>query len=531
MSRARKFWGWGYEDYEIPQEMLSQYKQMLGFALGIESFSDIPEPILEDIIIRVPRFPLSEAIETICTSEKFDRLSHSYGKSYRDVWRGLHGQFDNPPDYVAYPKNESDITKLYNFAQDKDIAIVPFGGGSSVTGGVEPTMNQAYKGVISVDMKHFDQVLEVDVKSRTAKIQAGMFGPAIEQALKPYGLTMRHYPQSFEFSTLGGWIVTRSGGHFATLYTHIDEFVQSVTMISPSGRMATRRLPGSGAGPSEERLISGSEGIFGIVTEAWVRLQTIPQYKDKQSVNFAQWKDGVEACRLIAQSGLNPSNARLVSPIEALNNGLGNGADTVLIVGFESHNHQVDALLQEALSICETCNGTWRKKENTQGKDESADSWKKSFLAAPYMRDEILKLGCIAETFETAITWDQFDSFHKELTATANQAIKDICGAGMITCRFTHLYPDGPAPYYTIIARGQTGREMEQWDKIKTIMSNKLIELGATITHHHAVGKDHQPFYKDQMSEPFDAILRSVKKTLDPSGILNPDVLIESKVR
>ncbi len=531
MERTKKFWGWGYEDYEISPQMINQYKAMLGFSLGIETFSDIPEPVLGEIEIRKPRFGLPDSIISICSAEKFDRLSHCYGKSYRDVWRGLHGQFDNPPDYVAYPKDESDILRLYEFAATEGVSIVPFGGGSSVTGGVEPTKNTSYQGIITVDMKHFDQVLEVDVKSRSARIQAGMFGPAIDRALKPHGLTLRHYPQSFEFSTLGGWIVTRSGGHFATLYTHIDEFVQSVTMLSPSGKTVTRRLPGSGAGPSEERLISGSEGIFGIVTEAWMRLQTIPEYKAKQSVNFARWEDGVEACRLISQSGLNPSNARLVSPIEALNNGLGNGSDTVLIVGFESHNHAVDAWLSEAFSLCTRCGGSWTPKANKLDHDESADSWKKSFLAAPYMRDEILKLGCIAETFETAVTWDQFDHFHQELTNTATRAINEICGAGMITCRFTHLYPDGPAPYYTIIAKGQTGKEIEQWDAIKTIVSQKLIELGGTITHHHAVGKDHQPFYEDQMSAPFEAVLRSVKKTLDPAGILNPDVLIDTKER
>lgn len=527
MNKNRSFWAWGVSDYEIDPVLLERFKGMLQMSLGIKEFSHMAVPKLEEIEIRSPRFELTSSLSSICTSEKWDRLAHNYGKSFRDVWRGLHGQFPNPPDYVAYPKTEADIVSLFSFANDENIALIPFGGGSSVTGGVEPTDANQYKGTITVNMKHFDQILEVDQASRSAKIQAGMFGPAIEQGLKGHGLTLRHYPQSFEFSTLGGWIVTRSGGHFATLYTHIDEFVQSVRMITPQGVMQTRRLPGSGAGPSEERLVSGSEGIFGIVTEAWMRLQTIPKFKAAQTVSFVDWDHAVSACRDISQSGLNPANARLVSPLEALSNGLGDGSSSVLILGFESHNHEVTHWMNEALQIAERNGGKWIKKENHNKRDASADSWKNSFLAAPYLRDQMMRLGCIAETFETAVTWDQFDVFHKGIVDAANQAIKEICGAGTITCRFTHIYPDGPAPYYTIIAKGQTGSEIEQWDRIKEIVSNTLIELGGTITHHHAVGKDHQAYYKDQMSDQFHGVLSAVKSELDPKWILNPDVLIK----
>ncbi len=527
MNRNRSFWGWGVTAYQLDPTFVERFKSMLQMSLGVKEFVERPIPKLEDITIRKPRFDLTEGLLAFCSSEKWDRLAHHYGKSFRDVWRGLHGEYHNPPDFIAYPKTEEQIQELFNFAAEANVALVPFGGGSSVTGGVESTESDKYQGSITVNMKHFDQVLEIDYESRSARIQAGMFGPAIEAALKPHGLTLRHYPQSFEFSTLGGWVVTRSGGHFATLYTHIDEFVQSVRMVTPSGVMQTRRLPGSGAGPSEERLVCGSEGIFGVVTEAWMRLQTMPTYKATQTVAFEQWEDAVAACREIAQSGLNPANARLVSPLEAFSNGLGNGTASVLILGFESHNHSVDSLMGEALDIASRHKGEWLKKEDSAKRDKSADSWKNSFLAAPYLRDQMLRFGCIAETFETAVTWDQFDAFHKGVTDAAQKAIKDICGAGTITCRFTHLYPDGPAPYYTIIAKGQTGKEMEQWDQIKKIVSEKLIELGGTITHHHAVGKDHQPYYKDQMSERFQGVLSAIKTELDPLWILNPDVLIK----
>ena len=525
-NRKRNFWGWGYADYELDPSSVEQFKSMLQMVLGIEKFSDLTAPVLEELNLRVPRITLPEAYMEFCTAEAFDRASHSYGKSYRDVWRGLHGKYDNPPDYVAYPTTEEQILSLMEYAAAHDVSLIPFGGGSSVVGGVEPTTDQRYSAVISVDMKHFNKILEVNVESRSARIQAGIFGPALDRGLKEYGLTMRHFPQSFEFSTLGGWIATRSGGHYATLFTHIDEFVQSIRMVTPQGIMQTRRLPGSGAGPSEERLMTGSEGIFGIITEAWVRLQHIPKYKSAQTVSFKEWHDAVGACRTLAQSGLNPTNARLIDRVEAMSNGLGDGQHHVVILGFESHNHNVQPLMIEGLEICSRLGGEYTLKEKSDKRDQAADRWKKSFLQAPYLRDEFVRLGCIMETFETAVTWDQFGAFHKGIINAANEAIKRICGGGIITCRFTHLYPDGPAPYYTIMAKGQTGREIEQWNEIKQIVSDKIIELGGTITHHHAVGRDHQPYYEKQRSEIFASSLSAIKDRLDPAWIMNPDVLI-----
>lgn len=527
MKRKRSFWGWGYADYQVETKIIEQYKMMLQALLDIDEWNELPEPSLDDISLRAPRFEIGKELSDIVSSHEYDRISHSYGKSFRDIWRGAHGIFDHPPDYVAFPKSEADIIQLFDFALENGVSIVPFGGGTSVVGGVEPSMDNASKGIITVDMRHFDQVLKVDKESRSALIQAGMFGPAIEAELKNHGLTLRHFPQSFEFSTLGGWIATRSGGHFATLYTHIDEFVSSIRMVTPSGIMQSRRLPGSGAGPSEERMVCGSEGIFGIITEAWMRLQDIPKFKESQTVKFKEWSEAVECCRIIAQSGLNPSNARLVDAMEAMSNGLGDGLHTVLILGFESASRSMTHYMNQALDICHQHNGTWKVKPEKAIRDEKADSWKKSFLQAPYLRDRFVRLGCIMETFETAVTWDQFPEFHNQIISRANKAIKEISGAGLITCRFTHLYPDGPAPYYTIIAKGQTGKEIDQWDAIKDVVSEAIIEYGGTITHHHAVGKDHQPYYAKQRSEIFDMTLRSIKTQLDPGWVLNPDVLIK----
>lgn len=528
MPNQRSYWGWGYSDFPFPSETLSKYKKTLKALFQIQEFEELRPIPVEDLVLRSPRFSLPADLTSLCSASNVDRASHTYGKAFRDIWRGLKGIFPNPPDYVAFPRTEQDITSLMDFAAANGISLIPYGGGSSVCGGTEPTEHARYQGVISVDMRHFDQVLEIDSASRAAHIQAGIYGPALEKALKPHGLTLRHFPQSFEFSTLGGWIATRSGGHFATLYTHIDEFVQGVSMITPTGKLETRRLPGSGAGPSEERLITGSEGILGIITSAWMRLQTIPTFKKTITVAFPTFEAGAAAARALAQSGLNPSNARLIDAMEAFSNGLGDGQSAILIVGFESHQRDVTHWMKEALALCKTQGGSWNEERlSATARSGKGDAWKNSFLLAPYLRDECVKLGMVVETFETAITWDQYPSFYKNVKQATQEAINQYCGLGTITCRFTHIYPDGPAPYFTVIAKGKEGQQLQQWDAIKKAASQAIIDNGGTITHHHAVGKDHRPYYTQQHTPLFGEMLSAAKRTVDPNWMMNPGVLLD----
>ena len=229
------------------------------------------------------------------------------------------------------------------WAADAGAAVIPFGGGSSVVGGVEPAVGDGFAGTISLDLKGLDRVLEVDRTSRAARIQGGILGPALEAALKPHDLTLRHFPQSFECSTLGGWIATRSGGHFATLYTHIDDFVESLRVVTPAGIMESRRLPGSGAGPSPDRLMIGSEGALGVITEAWMRLQDRPTFRAGAAVAFDDFLAGAHAVRAVGQAGLFPSNLRLVDAAECAANGVNDGSFALLVLAFELADHPVDA--------------------------------------------------------------------------------------------------------------------------------------------------------------------------------------------
>lgn len=534
-SRTRRFWGWGYEDEGPDPLMLALLTEYLKDRFGIDEFQKIQPPSLDEIHLPAPRFRLPPPLESFCTSDAADRIHHSYGKAYRDVMRALRGEFRNPPDYVAYPTEERQIVELMAHCEREKIALIPFGGGSSVVSGVEPGYSPRYLGNITLDLGNFNRILEVDEVSRCARIQAGIFGPALEDGLKPYGLTLRHYPQSFEFSTLGGWIATRAGGHFSTVYTHIDDMVESLRIVTPRGIHETRRLPASGAGPSQERLWLGSEGILGVITEAWVRLHVRPTYRASATVRFKQFDNAVEAARRLSQSKLYPSNCRLVDPLEAVGMGLGTGRHAMLLLNFESSVHSPAPLLKQALKLCAQSGGQWKRnqvyvKSSSEGERAGgAGKWRDSFLKAPYMRDELASLGLVVETFETAVTWNRFEAFHQKIQDAAAEAFAVHCeGKGIFTCRFTHLYPDGPAPYYTVIAKGQTGKEIEQWDAIKNAVSNAIIDAGGTITHHHAVGKTHRPWYAKERGDLFGEILSSAKNTVDPHWILNPGVLLES---
>jgi alkyldihydroxyacetonephosphate synthase len=361
-----------------------------------------------------------------------------------------------------------------------------------------------------------------------------VYGPALDAQLKPHGLTIRHFPQSFEFSTLGGWIATRSGGHFATLYTHIDDFVESLRVVTPTGVVESRRLPGSGAGPSPDRMFIGSEGILGIITEAWMRLQDRPTFRAGASVPFPSMIKAAEATRQISQAGLYPANCRVLDEGEAFNSGAGNGEEAVLVLAFESADHPLEAWMKRALECCADHGGkipadAVKTRTDADATHEgSAGAWRNAFLSAPYLMDTVAAMGMVSDTFETAITWERFPEFHRQVMECARVAIARVCGKGSVTCRFTHVYPDGPAPYYTVLAPGKRGSEIEQWDEIKAAVSDKLIALGGTITHHHAVGRYHRPWYDRQRPDGFARVLKAAKRALDPRGILNPGVLIDA---
>jgi alkyldihydroxyacetonephosphate synthase len=535
MTAPRKFWGWGREGEGPSAEQRRALGQVLAARFHLDEIAPVEPPRLDDVALRPSRLAPPASVATLCSTAPFERASHTYGKSFRDVVRALRRDFAAAPDVVAFPRNEDDVAALLGWCADVRAMAIPYGGGSSVVGGVEAPPDAAFAGAVSIDLSRLDRVLEVDRTSRAARIQAGVLGPALEEQLRPHGVTLRHFPQSFEFSSLGGWIATRSGGHYATLYTHIDDFVESLRVVTPAGTIATRRLPGSGAGPSPDRLFMGSEGILGVITEAWMRLQDRPTFRASAAITFPTFAAGVAAARAIVQAGLHPSNCRLLDPGEAETSGAGGGDVAVLLVAFESADHPLDGWIARALECGRDHGGAAppeagrTRTTDTGAREGAAGAWRQAFLQAPYLRDALVMLGMISETFETAITWDRFDAFHAGVLDATEAAVRDACGAGRVTCRFTHVFPVGPAPYYTVIAPGRRGAELEQWAAIKRAASDAIIRLGGTITHHHAVGRDHRPWYDRERPDGFAAALAAAKAALDPAGILNPGVLIDPR--
>jgi alkyldihydroxyacetonephosphate synthase len=509
--RRRHRWGWGYEEAVIGAGEAAAAAEHLPATLGFAA-QDIEEPSVS-FALPAPRVPVPAELAAFSDASDEARALHAYGKSYLDTIRAFRGRYDHAPCFVARARDEVDVEAVLGWAAGAGAAVIPYGGGTSVVGGVEARVDGPS---VCLSLEALDSVVEVDDVSRAARIQAGANGPRLEEQLGRSGMTLRFFPQSFELSTLGGWIATRAGGHFATRLTHIDDLVESVRACSPAGWWESRRLPGSGAGPSPDRMLLGSEGALAVITEAWVRVQPRPAFRASRGVSFGSFIEGAEVVRALGQSGLFPSNCRLIDPDEARFTGAADSA--LLVLGFESTDSSVDALLDRGLEICRACGGTVR--EPSSG---SVGDWREAFIRMPYVRDMLMRLGVLADTFETAITWERFAAFHESVVGATREALGEPC---RVTCRFTHVYPDGPAPYFTVLAPARRGDEEVQWWEMKRAASDAIIAAGGTITHHHAVGRDHREWYDQQRPDVFAAALRGAKAAVDPAGIMNPGVLL-----
>jgi alkyldihydroxyacetonephosphate synthase len=524
-----KIIGWGYEGEEIsPDEhamVTTRFRERFKGEFEIRK-----APTEDSIELHAPRLAIPAALAPFSSAGKRDRLIHTYGKSFPDYARAFERDFANAPDFVAFARSEADIEAVYDFAAGANVAVIPFGGGTSVCGGVEPAVGGRYNGTISLDLTGLDRILEIDKTSRAARIQGGIRVPALEEQLKGHGLTLRHFPQSMELATLGGMIATRSGGHFATLYTHIDDFVESLRTVTPAGTIESRRLPGSGAGPSPDRMMIGSEGAFGVITEAWMRLQDRPSYRGGTAVLFDDVFRAAEAVRVICQAALFPANVRLLDAREAWNNGFGDGRQSVVVLAFENNDHPVDPWLDRSLEICRGYGGRYDRERARSGeghREGAAGAWRNAFIRMPYYKKTVVEMGVITDTFETAITWERFPDFYRTIVAATEQAALEVTGQpGFVSCRFTHCYPDGPAPYFSFQAKGRHGALAEQWLAIKSRALDAVIAHGGTVTHHHAVGRDHMPWYSRQRPALFASAMAGIKTRLDPKGILNPGVLL-----
>ncbi|MFP5218829.1 MAG: FAD-binding oxidoreductase [Actinomycetes bacterium] len=513
-------WGWGGPADEPSPADLEAVGPLVAETTGVAVQAPEQPAPLAPLAPSVLLDRLPASLRALASDDPVDRARHGTGRAYRDIVRAVRGRVDFPADVVVRPRTEQDVVDVLDWASADGVPVVPFGGGTSVVGGVEP---RDLPPSVSLDLQHLAGLLEVDSASRAVRLGAGTTGPAAEAALKEHGLTLRFYPQSFERSTVGGWVVTRAAGHFSARLQHVDDLVQSVRAVTGAGLWESRRLPGSGAGPSPDRLLLGSEGTLGVVTSAWLRAQPRPAHRWAATLAAPDLFAGADAVRTLVQSGLAPATCRLLDAAEAGVSGTLSTGEAALVLGLESLRAPLDGDAALALEICADA-GLRVVEAGARG--AAGEAWRSTFVRAPYLRESLVLLGVLVETFETAVPWSGLEALVTGVREAVGSALQEVCGGGTVTCRLTHVYPDGAAPYFTVLAPARRGDEVAQWDDVKAAASEAVLAAGGTITHHHAVGRDHRPWYDRQRPDAFAAALSAAKAALDPAGVLNPGVLV-----
>jgi len=544
-----RWWGWGYLNKTYPLEDRPHFWPFLRDKLGLRGDESFPPRPLSEIRLREPRLPpqaLAALRETLgeegLSTSLYDRITHSFGKSYRDLVRLRRGEVDNPPDAVAYPQSEEQVASLLRLASEWGLAIVPFGGGTSVVGGVEPP--EGDYPVLSLDLKRLNRLLSLDPSSLTAVAQPGMRGPELETSLNEAGYTLGHFPQSFEFSTLGGWIATRAAGQKSTGYGKIEDLVLSLRVVTPVGTFEARRTPASAAGPAIMELFIGSEGVLGVITRATLRIRPLPQRMEHHGLLFPDFARGLEALREMMQRDIIPTTARLSDPEETraylalrtvhreawkrlrdratswLLNRLGYlGAEScLLILGFEGEEEAVRRTRERALALCKAHGGFHLGRG-------PGEAWYRERFELPYLRDVLLDHGIMVDTLETATTWDNLPRLYRETKRALEEAIQDTGALPWVMTHVSHLYPQGASLYYTFLGKQARGRELEQWAAVKKAATDRIMRCGGTLSHHHGVGLDHAPWMALEHGTVGLKALRALKQALDPYGVMNPGKL------
>ena len=479
----------------------------------------LPEPGLADDLLGGLRAIVGEAHVHI---DHETRVRHTRGKSTPDLLRMRAGDGADAPDAVARPADHREVAAVVGWCSEHRVALVPFGGGTSVVGGLV-ARRDGYAGVLALDLRRLDALVSVDAESGTAVLQAGLLGPEAEAALAAHGLTLGHFPQSFEYASIGGFAATRSSGQASSGYGRFDALVVGLTVATPIGTLTLGSAPASAAGPDLRELVLGSEGAFGVITSVTVRVRPVPTSKVYDGWRFDSFADGTAALRDLAQSGLAPTVLRLSDENETAVNlarpeevGGESAGGALMITGFEGDADTVATRRAQVTDRLASLGGT------PLGEDTGA-AWAAGRFGAPYLRDSLLDVGVLVETLETATFWSNLPRLHAAVTAAVTGALAD--DAPLVLCHVSHVYETGASLYFTVAAR-ERDDVLAQWAGAKSAASDAIRAAGATITHHHAVGRDHLPWLADEIGPVGVEVLRAVKARLDPQGVLNPGVLV-----
>jgi alkyldihydroxyacetonephosphate synthase len=539
-GRPMKWWGWGDPDRHdaVSPRALAALRSELG-----AGDRHTPAVSLEDV--RLPEPALSEQArawivhavgERWLREDRLERVTHAAGKSYPDLIRIRSGAADSAPDAVVYPGSTAEVKHVLEVCAGEGIAVVPFGGGTSVVGGVEPLRDGCYA-AISLDLARLTQV-GVDRRSLTATMGAGLRGPAMEERLRREGLTLGHFPQSFEYATVGGWVATRSAGQASTGYGAIDKLVSGLRCVAPAGELDLKPLPATAAGPGLRQLLVGSEGFLGVITDATLKVRPTPSEQHYEGWMFHSFDEGAEAFRALEQRHVIPDVTRLSDEHETRLSMLGSrggslrrlagrayvgargyGGGCLAILGFEGERQDVQLRRARAARIM-------RRGGGLALGASPGRAWLRQRFEGPYLRDALLDRGVMAETLETAASWSGLMSLHRAVGTAISASLRERGTPSIVMCHISHLYPDGASLYYTFIAPQQEGAELEQWRAVKSAASAAIVDAGGTITHHHGVGRDHAAWMPQEVGQTAIDLLRALKGRMDPSGILNPGKLL-----
>ena len=536
-----RWWGWG--DGAHPRALPAHALEFLRKTVGV---APRPRPPVSLGAVHLARSVLSDqtaaALREIVGAEGMrddhsERVLHAAGKGYPDLVRLRAGRPEGAPDAVVRPASQEHVRAVLDQCARLSVAVVPWGGGTSVVGGVAPLRGEQ-AAVIALDMGSMSRVLELDRQSRIVTVQAGIRAPALERALAGSGFTLGHFPQSYEYVSLGGCAATRSAGQASSGYGRIEQMVLGLRFAAPAGDFELAAVPASAAGPELRRLLVGSEGTLGVIDELTLRVRPAPRERVYEGVFFADFAAGVETLRELAQQRACPDVARLSDEAEtrmslALAGGggvkgrlgraylglRGYGEGCLAILGFEGEAQEVAARRKRVLELARRGGGL------AVGRSPG-EAWRKGRFSAPYLRDELLTHGVMVETLETATRWSNLRTLHGNLSKAIADALSAEGTPGLVMCHVSHLYETGASLYFTFIARQREGAELEQWDRVKRAASEAIVQGGGTITHHHAVGRDHAPWLRNEVGREGIAALRALKAELDPSGIMNPGKLL-----
>ena len=535
-----KWWGWGEESrpVELPPHALDFLRSELAAPAERR-----PPPVLEAVELRDPEIPrkavpmleLAVGREWV-REDRLSRVTHAAGKGYADLIRLRSGDGGSAPDAVVYPADASEVRAVLDACASEDIAVVPFGGGTSVVGGVDATRD-GKAAAVSLDLGRMARLEGVDERSLTADFGPGMRGPQVEEALGHHGLTLGHFPQSFEYVTAGGWVATRSAGQASTGYGSVEKLVCGLRCVTPGGDIDLPPLPATAAGPGLRQLLVGSEGVLGVITRATFKVRARPEERRYEGWMFHDFEEGTEAFRVLAQSGVAPDVARLSDEAEtrlslALTGegslkqraGLryvrlrGYAGGCIVVLGFEGDRTATARRAALAGKLLDKAGGL------SLGSGPGR-AWERGRYDGPYFRDAVLDHGVMAETLETAHEWSRLMDLYRAVRAAIEGALEARGTRGIVMCHISHLYPSGASLYFTFLAPQEPGAELEQWRAVKVAACDAIAGAGGTITHHHAIGRDHAPWMPREIGETGLVALRAVKERLDPAGIMNPGKL------